>query len=202
MSTNKPTFANAQAYARRDAAIKRHCAALREHILLAKPDPRVARAFKALAAIATSTAADKPEHASVYDPYYAASTWDNSLTLGLSVYGLESLKGKWLMRSIGKLENLLPWDDTRTADYPGTTPNRDFVWELKLPCPVVPQTHPALRALRKLDAIYEIEQVLSPITMQVRLNAYVRSDSPLCRSVVTGVEEKIERVETRAIVCE
>ena len=63
---------------------------------------------------------------------------------------------------------------TRSDDYAEDEPNRDY------------------ECIKKLGDNFEIK---------ILIGAYVKSDSPLCRVVVTGVTERIVREETREIVC-
>ena len=63
---------------------------------------------------------------------------------------------------------------TRSDDYAEDEPNRDY------------------ECIKKLGDNFEVK---------ISISAYVKSDSPLCRVVVTGVTERIVREETREIVC-
>ena len=48
---------------------------------------------------------------------------------------------------------------------------------------------------------FHFEQRVGKFTIAVSLYAYVKSDSPLCRVVVTGMTERMVREEIREIVC-
>jgi hypothetical protein len=71
------------------------------------------------------------------------------------------------------LEKFLDWE-TQVNDYTGSdTPNKDFAFTKKL----------------------------EGMEIRVCIYAYVKSDSPLCRIVVTGVTERVVREEVKQIVC-
>jgi hypothetical protein len=71
------------------------------------------------------------------------------------------------------LEKFLDWE-THVNDYTGSdTPNKDFAFTKKL----------------------------EGMEIRVCIYAYVKSDSPLCRIVVTGVTERVVREEVKQIVC-
>lgn len=71
------------------------------------------------------------------------------------------------------LERFIDWTTTVNDYFNSDTPNKDF------------------RFTKKFDGM-EIE---------VSIYAYVKSDSPLCRIVVTGVTERVVREEVKQIVC-
>ena len=48
---------------------------------------------------------------------------------------------------------------------------------------------------------FRFERNVGELRLNVTIYAYVKSDSPLCRIVVTGVTERVVREETKAIVC-
>ena len=99
------------------------------------------------------------------------STYGDSVYMNTTMRNLESFK-------VPKLTCLLErfmgdeWR-ARVSEYPNDTPNKDFHFE------------------RQMDGF----------TLSVTIFAYVKSDSPLCRVVVTGVVERMVREETKEIVC-
>ena len=70
------------------------------------------------------------------------------------------------------LEKFLDWE-TQVNEYTYGEPNKDFAFT------------------KKLDGM----------EIRVCIYAYVKSDSPLCRIVVTGVTERVVREEVKQIVC-
>jgi hypothetical protein len=72
------------------------------------------------------------------------------------------------------LEKFADWD-AATSDSTYDKPNRDFYFTHK---------HP------------------SGLTFRIAIYAYVKSDSPTCRIVVTGTRQRVVEEEIREIVCE
>ena len=70
------------------------------------------------------------------------------------------------------LERFLDWE-TQVNEYTYGEPNQDFAFT------------------KKIDGM----------EIRVCIYAYVKSDSPLCRIVVTGVTERVVREETKQLVC-
>ena len=105
------------------------------------------------------------------DVNMALSTYGDCVYMNLSLRELDSFK-------VSKLTFLLErfmgseWT-ARVNEYTNDTPNKDFHFE------------------RQVDGF----------TLNVSIFAYVKSDSPLCRVVVTGVVERMVREETKEIVC-
>lgn len=105
------------------------------------------------------------------------STYGESVYMNTTMRNLESFK-------VPKLTCLLErfmgdeWR-ARVNEYPNDTPNKDFHFE---------------RRIGETGQYHEF-------TLNVTIFAYVKSDSPLCRVVVTGVTERMVREETKEIVC-
>lgn len=106
------------------------------------------------------------------------STYGDSVYMNTTMRNLESFK-------VPKLTCLLErfmgdeWR-ARVNEYPNDTPNKDFHFE------------------RQVDGC---RMACVDFTLNVTIFAYVKSDSPLCRVVVTGVTERMVREETKEIVC-
>ena len=98
----------------------------------------------------------------------------SSVYITLNMYDLTSFKDK---RLTNVLERFIDWP-TRVNEYTSGAPNKDFVFEKRLNDPVV-----------------------GNFELSVTVYAYVKSDSPLCRVVVTDVIERIAREEVKQIVC-
>lgn len=135
------------------------------------------------------------------------STYDESIGLGLSMRELESFKDKRLVKvleALGKYE----WDKTETRDYPGDEnfgPNRDYMFTetIYLGSSLFEKHRSAeIRKAHKFLLAAAPHEIPNKFTITASVYAYVRSGSALCRSVVVGVEEKVERIEKRAIVCD
>ena len=105
------------------------------------------------------------------------STYGDSVYMNTTMRNLESFK-------VPKLTCLLErfmgdeWT-ARVNEYTNDTPNKDFHFE---------------RRIGETGQYHEF-------TLNVTIFAYVKSDSPLCRVVVTGVVERMVREETKEIVC-
>lgn len=110
------------------------------------------------------------------DVNMALSTYGDCVYMNLSLRELDSFK-------VSKLTFLLErfmgseWT-ARVNEYTDGTPNKDFHFERRVPAPND-----------------------SHFVIHVSIYAYVKSDSPLCRIVVTGVTERVVREETKQIVC-
>ena len=108
------------------------------------------------------------------DASLSLSTYGNSVFISLMMHDLDSFKDKKLT-SI--LERFLDWKTT-TNEFTSGLPNKDF----------------------RFDKICHDDKV-GDFEINVGVYAYVKSDSPLCRIVVTGVTEEVVRKETKQIVC-
>lgn len=83
-----------------------------------------------------------------------------------------------------------------TTDWTGNTlPNRDYRFT---------RTTPWVTSMRSTHArwLAEHDSLPTSLYVSVTLAAYVRSDSPTCRIVTTGIKEEIVRREIKEIVCE
>jgi hypothetical protein len=98
----------------------------------------------------------------------------SSVYITLNMYDLTSFKDK---RLTNVLERFIDWP-TRVNEYTSGAPNKDFVFEKRMTDPVA--------------GYFELS---------VTVYSYVKSDSPLCRVVVTGTTERIVREETKQIIC-
>lgn len=108
------------------------------------------------------------------DTSLALSPYGNVVFISVVLHDLDSFKDKKLT-SI--LERFLDWETT-TNEYTSGLPNKDFRFDKKC----------------KDDKIGDFE-------ISVAVYAYVKSDSPLCRIVVTGVTEEVVRKEIKQIIC-
>lgn len=108
------------------------------------------------------------------DATLGLSTYGNIVFISVIVRDLDSFKDKQLT---SVLERFLDWNAT-ISEYTNNVPNKDFRFDKKC----------------NDDKAGEFE-------ISVAVYAYVKSDSPLCRIVVTGVTEEIVRKETKQIVC-
>ena len=102
------------------------------------------------------------------------STYGNVVFISLVMHDLDSFKDKQLT-SI--LERFLDWKTT-TNEFTSGLPNKDFRFDKRC--------HDAK---------------VGDFEISVAVYAYVKSDSPLCRIVVTGVTEEVVRKEVKQIVC-
>jgi hypothetical protein len=174
-----PSITQRISIARRSAEAEAHRAALRPLFL---SHPAVAEALRALPASVR-------KHANV-----SASDYTNAVFISLSLHSLRSLRDTRLTRVLERFADH-SWHAT-THDYTfGDQPNRDYEFERKVPVSL-PANNAHVRWLTRHG-----HHVPCTFTLNVRVNAYVKSDSPLCRVVVTGVTERVIREETKEIVC-
>jgi hypothetical protein len=108
------------------------------------------------------------------DAMLALSTYGNVVFISLTMHDLDSFKDKQLTNV---LERFIDWK-TSTNEYTSGLPNKDFRFDKRC--------HD--------DKVGDFE-------ISVAVYAYVKSDSPLCRIVVTGVTEEVVRKEVKQIVC-
>ena len=99
------------------------------------------------------------------------SAYGESVFMNLTIRDLDSFKSPKLTKVLEKFVGD-EWT-ARVNDYPNETPNKDF----------------------------HFEQRVGGFLLSVSVYAYVKSDSPLCRVVVTGMTERMVREEIREIVC-
>ena len=104
--------------------------------------------------------------------YLSLGLYSKRVRITTTLRNLDSFKDKKLTVLLERFMG----DDwaTRSDDYAEDEPNRDY------------------ECIKELGDNFEI---------RILIGAYVKSDSPLCRVVVTGVTERIVREETREIVC-
>jgi hypothetical protein len=91
--------------------------------------------------------------------------------MNISIRDLDSFKSPKLTKVLEKFMGD-EWK-SRVNDYPNETPNKDF----------------------------HFGKQVGEFAIDVSIYAYVKSDSPLCRVVVTGVTERVVREEIKEIVC-
>jgi hypothetical protein len=121
------------------------------------------------------------------DVNMALTTYADCVYMNLSLRELDSFKDKQLVRI---LEQFMGSEWTaRVNEYTDGTPNKDFHFERR-----VALASPAW------DSAADPHHV-GTFTIHVSIYAYVKSDSPLCRIVVTGVTERVVREEVKQIVC-
>lgn len=104
------------------------------------------------------------------------ASYSNTVFISTTVRGLDSFK---VPKLTCLLERFIDWN-THVNDYTGNdTPNKDFTFT---------------KRFEGIDGVEAME-------IHVSIYAYVKSDSPLCRIVVTGVTERVVREEVKQIVC-
>ena len=105
------------------------------------------------------------------------SSYGDSVYITTTMRNLESFK---VPKLTCLLERFMGSEWTaRVNEYTNDAPNKDFHFE---------------RRIGETGQYHEF-------TLNVSIYAYVKSDSPLCRIVVTGVTERMVREETKQIVC-
>jgi hypothetical protein len=220
------TFANAAHSVHSNLRRTQTLAALAPHMLT---HPAVRKAYdtftRALArayAVPAPTPALDDDCADVYvssgdiQPWLDVDQHAETVRIGVSLRDLDSFKDPRLMKVLeafvgdggagsGAADGA-EWESS-TADYAFTMPNRDYSFTRRLsladPTRLPPglrkalsRAHDTLSALTHWDASTPKE-----LKIIVNVYAYVKSDSPLCRVVVTGVTERVVREEKKEIVC-
>lgn len=105
------------------------------------------------------------------------STYGDSVYINTTLRNLDSFK---VPKLTCLLERFMGSEWTaRVNEYTNDSPNKDFHFEQRIP---------------ETGQYHEF-------TLNVSIYAYVKSDSPLCRIVVTGVTERVVREEVKQIVC-
>lgn len=123
------------------------------------------------------------------------SDFSNTVWMSVNMDDLDSFKDKALTKLLAKFADA-DWKGSSRDWTHSDTPNRDFnfsrdvAWKPK-----------ASRHTRWLDTYCGYYYIPNSFEIHVSVNAYVKSDSPLCRMVVTGVEEEVVRKEIKQIVC-
>ena len=155
-------------------------------------------------------------------PWLDISSNAQAVTIGLSLENLESFKDALLLDALEPFAGAgtdgagTPVWRSESRDYVYSAPNRDYwftqslaLWETdfsyargraSISLPRVLQRAYA-RAYSVLEDMGEAWALPKTFELRVGIYAYVKSDSPLCRVVVKGIEEKIVREEIKEIVC-
>ena len=123
------------------------------------------------------------------------SDYSNTMQFTLTMSDIDSFKDKALIKLLTKFADD-EWQ-THSRDWThGDTPNRDFAFTRKVTWTPKPSRHTRWIATNCGEYYVPIS-----FDIDVRLFTYVKSDSPLCRMVVTEVKEEIVRKEIKQIVC-
>lgn len=152
-------------------------------------------------------------------PWLDISSTAQTVTIGLSLENLESFKDALLLDALEPFAGAgtdgagTPVWRSESRDYTYSAPNRDYwftqslaLWEgngtsvASISLPRVLQRAYA-RAYAALKDMGEAWALPKTFELRVGIYAYVKTDSPLCRVVVKGIEEKIVREEIKEIVC-
>lgn len=125
----------------------------------------------------------------------SVSDYSDSVLFSLTMSDLDSFKDKALIKLLTKFADD-EWQ-THSRDWThGDTPNRDFAFTRKVTWAPKPSKH-----TRWIATNCGEYYVPTSFDIDVRLFTYVKSDSPLCRMVVTEVKEEVVRKEIKQIVC-
>jgi hypothetical protein len=211
------TFTNAAHSVHSNLRRTQTLAALAPHMLT---HPAVRKAYATLTrALAKAYAVPAPADGgfvsvSAIQPWLDVDQHAETVRIGVSLRDLDSFKDARLLKVLeafigdGAADGSGAEWESSTADYAFTMPNRDYSFTRKLsladPTRLPPGLRKALsRAHDTLNALNHWDPATpSELKIIVNVYAYVKSDSPLCRVVVTGIEEKIVRQEIKEIVCE
>jgi hypothetical protein len=149
---------------------------------------------------------------SAIQPWLDVDQHAETVRIGVSLRDLESFKDPRLLKVLEAFVGTADADgaewESSTADYAFTMPNRDYSFERKLSLADPTRLPPGLRKAlsRAHDTLVTLNHwdptTPSELKIIVNVYAYVKSDSPLCRVVVTGVTERVIREEKKEIVCE
>jgi hypothetical protein len=183
-------------------------AALAPHMLT---HPEVRKAYAALTrALAKAYAVPAPADGgfvsvSAIQPWLDVDQHAETVRIGVSLRDLDSFKDARLLKVLEAFIGA-EWESS-TADYAFTMPNRDYSFTRKLSLADPTRLPPGLRKAlsRAHDTLVTLNHwdpaTPSELKIIVNVYAYVKSDSPLCRVVVTGVTERVVREEKKEIVC-
>ena len=180
--------------------------------------PQVRRAYTALTRAL-------PKDSGV-TPWLDISSNAQAVTIGLSLEKLDSFKDALLLDALAPFVEGTDGAGTpgepgpvwraESRDYTYNAPNRDYLftqslalWEtdfsyargraaISLPRALQRAYARAYAALKDMGEGWALPKTF---TLCVSIYAYVKTDSPLCRVVVKGIEEKIVRQEIKEIVC-
>lgn len=211
-SLDMRSFADAADSARREVRRVQALSTLAPH-MLALPEVRKAYAMltRALQAAYAAAPVDADTGLPALSPY-AIQPWmtvsqsADEVRIGVSLRGLDSFKDASLMEVLTPFVGAPGWEAS-AYDYAFTQPNRDYAFTRMVTLFGSAERLPAtlVRALRSahtaLSATYDDCYMPKEVKIIVRVYAYVKSDSPMCRVVVTGTTERVVREETKEIVC-
>lgn len=182
----KPAFARAAASVAHTMLVDKHVAALAPMLL---KHPAIKATFNML---------PRKLRQDAWLIHYDKGT---AVSIGLSIRNLSGFKDKALIATLAPFTGN-EWYAS-TSDWPGDQPNRDFRFQRDVPMPEALASaiarHPSARWLQ---AHGEEHRVPRSVSVSVYIYAYVRSDSPTCRTVVKGFEERVVREEIKEIVCD
>lgn len=138
------------------------------------------------------------------DVWLSGGTYGGEVSLGLSLRNLPGFKDKRLVRVLERFANSpIAWEAKTDDCTYGATPNRDYVFSTTVPLDNYFDTVRGAQAhIAALRAAQEGWRIPAEMTIKASVYAYVRTDSPTCRVVVTGVKEEVVRIETKEIVCD
>ena len=123
------------------------------------------------------------------------SDFSNTVWMSVNMDELDSFKDKALTKLLAKFADAA-WNCSSKDWTHSDSPNRDFHFSRD-----VEWKPKASRHTRWLDINCGYYYIPTSFELNVSVSAYVKSDSPLCRMVVTGVEEEVVRKEIKQIVC-
>jgi hypothetical protein len=186
----RAALTSASDYALRSLRRVHTLSALAPHLLT---HPLVLRTYRTLR---VALAADRNDAG----PWVDISQTADVVRFGATLYELDSLKDERLLQALEPFADSTDWTAGSTDWTYSDRPNRDysftqrveldrFVRSAALPAPLC-------RALLRAGDLAP-----QAFDLRVVICAYVKSDSPLCRVVVKGIEEKIVREEIKEIVC-
>jgi len=134
-------------------------------------------------------------------PWVDISQTADLVRLGVTLYDLDSLKDERLLAALAPFVGDDTWE-TETSDWTYTErPNRDYSFEQRIGLDADANARPRLPAALRQALERSGDDAPQAFSLRVVICAYVKSDSPLCRVVVTGVKEEIVRKEVKEIVC-
>ena len=193
----RATLTSASAYTLRSLSRVHTLSALAPHLLT---HPLVQRTYRTLSAALPAG----------QGPWVDISQTADSVRFGAALYELDSLKDERLLQALEPFAGGADGTDgagtaTWTADSTDWThsdrPNRDYSFAQRVELDPFAVRSPALPAPLRRALLRAGGLAPQAFDLRVVICAYVKSDSPLCRVVVKGIEEKIVRKEIKEIVC-
>jgi hypothetical protein len=136
--------------------------------------------------------------------YIDASMYESRVGIAVSLYDLKDIKTDKRLTSLLATFLTPEWTAQPTTDCTWSEQSRGRVFSFyrEVSPHRVQPTHPSVKWLRKNERTWDLDEYLKkPLRIEVRINAYVKSDNETCRIEVVEVKEEVVRTEVKRLVC-